>query len=219
VIFTVTICEWWFRVLVPSPSHVKRALKHNLDQAGYTPHNIRLVKLVGTPRVPKIIDPYVHERLRPKWNGQASEQSRFLLKGHIPELTKEFARPFRIANFQQLPGRKHGYPWQACWASSVIVYERLRGHYQNRNDSRPIDGALELAGALLNRLVEDSQFRKCRKDILEETPGLVQRFIDQFNDFKTNGGKVEELLENDYRLHTVFPLPHNGGAISKHGGN
>jgi hypothetical protein len=183
------------------------ALAQKLSTEGFTPLNTTYSKPIRTRRVPLIFDHYVDARLRKKWNGRASEQSRWLLRGTIEDLTKEFARPFRIANLQQLPAKKHGQPWQACWAAGVIVYERLRTRYPKRNDSRPIRGALALTGALLGRHVEDSQFRKNRKNILDEAPGLAQWFVDRFSEFKTN--RVEslmDLLEDNYPLLDSFSL-------------
>ncbi len=207
VIFTVVLCEWWFRVLLPSPDQVKRALTKKLSTEGYTPYNIRFSEPVRTPRVPQILDCYLDACLQKKWNARASEQSRWLLRGRIADLTREFARPFRIANFQLIPPRKHGQPWQACWAASAIVYERLRADYKKRTDSRPLDGALTLAGALLGRTVDDAQFRRNRRRVLSEQPDLAQAFTSQFSSSKTSESwNIQHMLEPDYPWHTVISL-------------
>ena len=99
---------------------------------------------MSTPRIPDIIDHYVDARLRPLWDGRASEKSRWGLKRQIPELKKEITQPFRIANLPQLPPKQGGYPWRAGWSASAIVYAR----------SQVLQQSSQLLDAMQDRLLQ-----------------------------------------------------------------
>lgn len=205
VIFVVTLCEWTFRVRLPLPLPVRRALQFKLNYEGYSPYGpgSPFLKQIQTKNVPPLIDQYVDCRLQSLWNDQSSEQSRVLLGDRIERLVQDLTRPFQVAGFIEQSPKKGGYSWQAPWIASTVIYEWLRVLHHNKRDSRAIDAALTLAQALLGRLPDQSQFHRKRREILKNKADLPQWFANRYNNLKAaHKLTIPELLDPNFEIST-----------------
>ncbi|HKC93815.1 MAG TPA: hypothetical protein VKB81_07315 [Nitrospira sp.] len=184
--FVVIVCEFSFRVRLPHPLYIRRALRFKLDQEGYSPYGPRnpIEEPIRTKNVPLVIDQYVDRQLQYLWNEEGSDQSRMVLRGRIETLVADLTKPFQPANFATLAPQRGGYPWLAPWVASAVIYERLRSRHPKKRDARAIDAGLELASALLGRTVDQAQFHRKRREIKNMRPDFHQWFEHRYQNFK-----------------------------------
>lgn len=216
-IYVVGGCEWFFRVLHPSTITLKKALRHRLATPGYSPYGSLFDKMLRkypfrTQGVPSVINRYVDERIAWRWKGQASEMSRFLMRGRINQLVKEFDRPFLASTLQPLPPKQGGYPWLAPWVAGTVIYKYLRREYTQKQNQMPKEVSLSLASALLERPVDDSQFHRKRRMLERRVPKITELFQQGFKNFLVGHREtIKRLMEQDHLLSIAYYwLPDDG---------
>jgi hypothetical protein len=174
-LLVVAQCEWWFRIYRPSDFEVERALRDRLQRPGYSPFRPPPIQ---SPHVLGIVNSYTDQCLKRYWDDFASEQSRFVLKARIPELVREFARPFLVTECRTLPPKQGGYPRMAPWVAATVLYRSLRHAHPQKQSSIPVSVAKELVWALTGRHVDAPDFHAKRREIETRGTPLVETLLD-----------------------------------------
>ena len=207
-LLVVAYCEWWFRIYRASDLDIGKALQDRLRRPGYSPFQQRPFQsshLLG------LVNGYVDECIKRYWDVSASEQSRFMLKARIPELVREWARPFLVTEHRALPPKRGGYPRLAHWVAATVLYRALRQKHPQNQNSIPAGVALEVLAALIGRHVESPDFHTKRREIETRGAPLVDTLLEFYQrvgrDYLDPQQHVRELIsEGPYHS-----LRHCGG--------
>ena len=214
VIFVIALCEYWFRVCRPSESALRRALIDRLNSSRYTPYPSGPVDVFMTSGVPSAINRYVDRSLKKKWEPGGSDEMNALFRRSLlaekERLLDELNHPFLASELEPLPAKQGGYVDWGPWVAATVIYDSARLYSATKQDSKPLDAAMEVLVALRNKHPDKSAFHSKRNKIGEDVPELVEALIDGFQKAKMMKVQDERILP--FIDEDCFPsLRHQGG--------
>jgi len=209
VIFVIALCEWRFRICLPSKTGLKQALMHRLNDFRYTPHPQYASEVFTTHGVPSSINEYVDRCLKKSWESEASEEMnqvfRERLLGKSKELVRELAHPFLVSEYRALPPRCGGYPDWGPWVAGTIVYRSAIRHSPTEQDSKPLRVAESVIEVLRGKRPDKSAFHRKKREIGDRAPGLFKAIIEGYRKakaMKVSDESIQPLLD-EYCFHIL----------------
>lgn len=197
VLVMVAMCERWFRVYRPTTIAIRKALQRRLSTSGYTPYGMTgSAPLPAGPGQLALVGRYVDHCLREVWEEEASAERdhfvRLSLRGQVPSLVREYARPFLVAEYRRLSPKRGVYPHWASWVVATAVYEALRRRYPRKQDSTARATTMLLLEALRGTMPDDSHFRRQRRAIQQRAPRVAERLYPDLRDALAAYGDLDQ---------------------------
>lgn len=197
VIFSIAICEWWFRICLPKQPELRQILKHRLNNSQYTPHPRFPTDVLSTSGVPPAVNQYVDRYLAKSWEPDASDAMNRVFRerasARTEKLVQELAHPFLVSEFRKLPPRCGGYPDWGPWVAATVVYRSAGLQSPTEQDPMPLRSAAAVIGALRGKLPDKSALHRKRREIKARAPELVKVILQAYQ-------KVKAMTVQDKRI-------------------